>query len=247
MTFTLPRLLMIALLSCTPMLAQQLTSQQTAPSLTGDPTAGTVVQSAIQAMGGAVGTAQPQTVTFQGSMEGPLGNGNANFTIRLYARQGISPLDAAILKADVTHRPFVAAAASYLLFQEMQHSKGSLQSVGPITIGSNTVKAISLSVGAKNAAGQTCYFNNDTGLPVRLEVQVPSVGASGSSLRVFDFSDYRNVSGVMYPFRISLRAEGQQTAEIITLESITPNFSALPNVPSRGATSSPQTGPPRQQ
>jgi hypothetical protein len=69
---------------------------------------------------------------------------------------------------------------------------------------------------------QTWYFNNQTGLPTRVEYQITTKPGI-IQLQAVDFSDYRPVSGVLYPFQMVLHRDDQKD-QTITIQTVSPTL-----------------------
>lgn len=190
-----------------------------------DPQAVAVVQAAITDLGGATAIGQAQSWTFQGQLEGPLDNGDRSETIDLQSAS------ASIVVNGVSRPPFkqsirsifLPALLAFVLLQESQDSNYSVQYGGTSTLDSKPVTIVIFSMARSSyAIAQTWIFDNATGLPTRVGFKLPAIlGQSESFPSVVDLSDYRSVSGVLYPFRIVTSLE-RSLPETLILQSVSP-------------------------
>jgi hypothetical protein len=217
----LPALLYILLFSV-PIFAQTTTP---AP---GDPRAIVVVQAAIKALGGATAIAEAKSWTFQAQMQGPRANGGVTYSVSTDTDTGRHALrNGTTRPAPSIHSHFVPALVGAILAKESQDAEFSIQYRGVSTLDSQPVTVIVFAVGA--LAAQIWYFQNSTGFPVEVDFRLPAeIGARSSFPGLVALSDYRSVSGVLYPFRIVSSVAGKPR-EIVTLQSVAPGAAASPN------------------
>lgn len=194
-----------------------------------------VVQAAITALGGATAVAQAQSWTFQGEMQGPVVNDNVKYTIttqtpplqQITTRQGKLKN-----KMPMTQSYFVPVLIGTVLAKQLQDGRFSMSSIGSVTVNSNPCAAVTFSISpspekSPPVPAQIWCFDSTTNLPVQVEFRLPAqVGASISPVGYIYFSDYRAVSGVMYPFFIGIPGQGG-LPEIIKIQSVVPHGNAV--------------------
>jgi hypothetical protein len=213
------------------LLSSSIWAQQTPAPATQDPQA--VVQAAIKALGGATAIGQPESWTFQAQMQGPRANGSVSYTMSTHTDTGHFVLpDGTARPAPMIHSHFVPALVGLILLKESQDPDFSLQYGGQSTLDSKpvTVVVIVFSAGPIQFPSQIWYFDS-TNLPVQVDFRLPAeIGARQSPYGIVAFSDYRSVSGVLYPFRMVAFAPGNgNPPQITTLQSVTLNATASPN------------------
>jgi hypothetical protein len=218
------RLLPCVLMFSLPLLAQN------RPVAQRDPQAVTVVQAAITALGGATAIGQHQSWTFQAQMQGPIDNGTASATIDPQATNPSVTINGRSVKTHfIVSSPFVPALMASVLLQLSQDSNYSLQYGGPVSIGSVNAIAVAFTDVTSSKLAHRWLFDPTTGLPTRVEIRFPiPMGQFKSFPGVVDLSDYRTVSGVVYPFQIAERIEGKPFLQTITLQSVVPNSTQTP-------------------
>jgi hypothetical protein len=80
-----------------------------------------------------------------------------------------------------------------------------------------------------NIAAQRWYFDNANGLPNRVDFMLPAaIGPMEAFPGTVMLSNYRAVSGVLYPFKIVTFLQRQRATQTITLQSVTPS-TAVPS------------------
>jgi hypothetical protein len=115
-------------------------------------------------------------------------------------------------------------------------STSSLTYKGSVTLDGKSYVAIHSTEGStgllKLLTGKTWYFDPSTGLLAAVDYYVPEqrILTAGVHLRAV-FSDYRAVSGVMFPYDIKIDTSDKQLPMEYTFTSVTVN-SALPSVAS---------------
>ena len=187
-----------------------------------------VVQASINAMGGAPAIGQAQNCIIrayvQQSSEPNKPNDTVVWTISgsefrsdLSTTQGIEtmatghgkPFHSAQgrtlnLPAHVTRALFPAPAVAQVLLRALQDNTRSLEYRGTSTIESVPVNVVGTASQASrldaSITQQTWYFDNATGLPVRVEYSVPGAQIlTRSAKSALNFSNFQAMSGVLYP------------------------------------------------
>jgi hypothetical protein len=216
-----------------------------------EPRAVQVVQTAITALGGAAGIGQIQTWQLQGQSQRSTKNGNetdtvtweqsgSEFRVQTDGPSGtnlvvtghgkpavVASAGTKAMPAHVIRAMFVHALVAPMLLRESQDPNCSIEYGGTTMLGSESVTVIQTAVRATQMEAmvtpQTWYFDTSSGLPVRVELRLPAVvGPRLYAPTVVDFSDYRNVGGALYPFRIVRSEFGKQSA-VVTLQSVDVN------------------------
>jgi len=202
-----------------------------APQPASDPQAVAVVQAAITALGGATAIGQAQSWTFQAQMQGPHSNGNVDYMISTHSDTGHFVLaDGTMKPAPLIHSHFVPALVGSILLKESQDPKFSIHYMGPTTLDSKPVTVITFlfTVGAVKLPSQIWTFDA-ANLPVLIDFRAPAeIGARRSFPVVVTLLDYRNVAGVLYPFRIVSFLPGRPP-QIVTLQSISASTTVPPS------------------
>jgi hypothetical protein len=221
--------LFVFLFLTAPSWSKQAPQQASAPQLTSDPQAVAVVQAAITALGGAAALAQAQSWTFQAQMQGPQANRNVDYMISTHTDTGHYVLpDGTTKPAPAIHSHFVPALAGAILLKESQNPKFSLHYAGQSTLDSRPVSVIVFSSGPIQFRAQIWYFDASN-LPVQIDFRLSAqIGARQSLYGLVALSDYRSVSGVLYPFQIVSSLPGRPP-EIVTVQSVTTSTTAEPN------------------
>jgi hypothetical protein len=211
--------------------AQQPASSQQATSgqPTSDPQAVAVVQAAITALGGATAIGQAQSWTFQAQTQGPHSNGDVHYVISTDTDTGkVARADGTTQPARAIHSHFVPALVGAILLKESQDPEFSMQYAGLSTQDSKPVTVIVFMFGATKFPAQIWTFDA-ANLPIQIDFRLPAeIGARQSFHVVVALSDYRSVSGIFYPFRITSFLPGT-LPEIVTLQSVNVNATAPPN------------------
>lgn len=189
-----------------PASCQQTTSAQSES----DPQAVAVVQAAITALGGATAISQAHSWTFQAQTQGPHSNGNIDYTISTDTDTGKRAGPNGTMKAaPPIHSHFVPALVAAILLKQSQDPALVLQFSGTSTIDSNPVTTIvfNFMIGPRYPA-QIWTFDA-ANLPVMVDFKEPAtIGARASFPFVVALSDYHQVSGIMYPFQITVLVPG---------------------------------------
>ena len=211
-----------------PSWGKQAAQQASAPQPTRDPQAVAVVQAAITVLGATV-IGQAQSWTFQAQMQGARANGSVEYVMSTDTDTGnrVRP-DGTTTPAPAIHSLFVSALVGSILLKESQDPEFSLHYGGQSTLDSKPVTVIVFSAGPIQFPSQTWYFDA-TNLPVEIDFRLPAeIGARQSFYGLVALSDYRSVSGVLYPFRMVAFGQGKPP-EIVTVQSVTTNATASPN------------------
>jgi hypothetical protein len=236
-----------------------------AAQATRDPDAVTAVQGAIAALGGDAAIAQVQNWRAQGQATGVKQSGGTDGTItwekagsefrselvtngrsNAIVSGGGQPASVAgtvvnSLPTYVAKTLFLPALVASTLRNDFQNPNSSIRYVGRSVLNSKPV--IVVRTATKDPAdsyviGRTWYLDASTNLPVRVEYGAPSAG----TLLVWfqcaaEFSDYRSIAGVQYPFHIVTYQQGRQV-QTITLASVDPSATISPtdfSAPAGGA------------
>jgi len=220
-----PRLLALLFLLHISLLAQ------TTPQAQGDPEAIAIVQAAITALGGATAIAQPQTWTFQAEMQGLHANGSVKYVASTDRDTGkVHSNDGAIVPAPAIHSYFVPALVGSILLNQSQDPKFSMRYGGISQLNSRSVAIVIFNVGRAKFPAQSWSFDSVTHMPVQIDLRLPvKIGARTSFHGVVSLSDYRNISGVQYPFRL-VSPEAWRPPEIVTLQSVVTDSVATQNI-----------------
>jgi hypothetical protein len=162
-------------------------------------------------------------------MLGLLANGNVDYRISTHTDTGHYVLaDGTTRPARAIHSLFVPALAGAILLKESQDPNFSLHYAGQSTLGSKPVSVVEFSAGPIQFPSQIWCFDA-ANLPVLVDFRLPAeIGARLSFYGVVALSDYRSVSGVLYPFRMVSSVWGQPP-QIVTLQSVAPGATVPPN------------------
>ncbi len=198
--------------------AQQ--TSQASPQPASDPQAAAVVQAAITAFGGATAIAQAQSWTFQAHMEGSHANGDVSYTISTDTDTGkIMRKDGAMKPAPPIHSHFVPALVAAILLKQSRDPALTMLYGGTSTLDSKPVTVVTFAfVDGPRFPAQIWTFDA-ANLPVLIDFRTSAqIGARESFPFVVALSDYRAVSGVMYPFQIKSFVPGKPP-QTVTLQS----------------------------
>jgi hypothetical protein len=216
----------------TPLWAQQPTSTATVSA--SDPQAIAVVQAAITALGGATAISQAQTWTFQAQITGSFGSDVTSYVMSTDTdRSSVLP-NGTVTQMPMTQSHFVPALVASILLTESQSPQFRMAYIGTSTADSKTTTVIALEVGPEQVPVQTWAFDSGN-LPVQINFQLPAeVGTKKTVHGNIALSDYRSISGVLYPFKI-VEFSHHGLPEIITLQSIVSGATAVPADPDASA------------
>lgn len=224
-------LLLSILLLNIPVWAQHSQTATTSPPAPSDPQAVAVVQAAITALGGKTAIAQAQSWTFQAKMEGPFGQESVSYSMSTDTDTGrVVRANGTSKRAPLTRSRFVPTLVGTILVNEFADPEYSVLYGGTSTVDSKAVTVIIFATGPSRLPLQIWVFD-ETNLPIRIDFRLPAeVGAKMSDNGVVALSDYRSVSGVLYPFRVVEFARARPP-EIITLHSVNSSANTPPNAP----------------
>ena len=222
------RLLFLSLFLSIPIQAQQ-TSPATMQTAS-DPQAVAVVQAAITALGGATAISQAQSWTFHADMQGPHANGTVDYVISTDTDTGkVMRRDGTMTPAPPIHSHFLPALVGAILLKESQDPEFSLQYGGTSTVDSKPVTTIIFAFADGSKFPAQIWTFDATNLPVQIDFRLPAeICARQSFPLAVALSDYRSVSGVLYPFQIVTSWPGKPP-EIVTLRSVNADASAPTN------------------
>jgi hypothetical protein len=195
-----------------------------------DPQAVAVVQAAITALGGAVTISQVQSWTLQASVQGPTANGEVSYTMST-----VPDTSWYVVSANGTTKPapgirslFVPVAVGSVLTTESQDPRFLLKYRTSTSLGSKTVAVIDFYVPGVPFVAQVWCFDTSSNLPVSINFRLPAeLGERISPQGVVNLSGYQTVSGVLYPFLLSVSIEHAHLPEVITIQAVTPSSSVL--------------------
>jgi hypothetical protein len=217
-------LLIFLLLGVSVQAQQSATPQQAAPAQpASDPQAVAVVQAAITALGGATAINQAKSWTFQASVQGPIADGNVNYTMsNAFDTTAYIPLDNGLKKpAPLIRSLFVPVAVASILVSESQDPSFFIKYRGPITIDAKGFTVIDFFVAGVPFAVQEWCFDATTNIPISINFRLSAqIGQRVSSQGIVELSDYRVVAGVLYPFQISTQIARSFLPEVITIQSV---------------------------
>jgi len=136
--------------------------------------------------------------------------------------------DGTTRRAPAIHSHFVPALVGAILLKESQDPEFSMQYGGLSTQDSKPATVIVITVGPTKFPAQIWTFDA-ANLPVQIDFRLPAeIGARESFPIVVAVSDYRPVSGVLYPFQIVSFLQARPP-EIVTLQSVNASATAPPN------------------
>ena len=220
-----------------------------------DPSAVNAVQAAISALGGdgaiagvsswrVQGTATPagtnvntvSTITWEraGSefrMESVVGDKTIAIASGFGKPASIANGGSNDLPDYVVRALFIPALVGSVLRDCLQDANSSIEYVGSAKLGNKDVTVVrtaSTRPGDRYVIGRTWFLDSATNLPLRVEYGVPAV----QTIRVWyqaaaNFSDYRSIAGVQYPFHIEAYQQGK-LVQTIALQSVDANASIAP-------------------
>ncbi len=217
------------LLFAIPSWGKQASQTASTPQPTSDPQAVVVVQAAITALGGATAIGQAQSWTFQAQTQSAHSNGSVGYVISTDTDAGhFVAADGTAKPAPPIHSHFLPVLVGPILLKESQDPEFSMQYGGLSTQDSKPTTVIIFTVGKTQMPAQIWTFDS-ANLPLQVDFRLPAeVGARQSFYGLVMPSDYRSVSGVLYPFRLVSAMWGQPPQTVI-LQSLTPSATAAPN------------------
>jgi len=185
----------------------------------------------LRLWGGATAIGEIQSWTLEGHLEGSVDNGDRTETIETWNGDTTIILNGSpkLLPRHDMMSPFVPALLGVILLKESLDPTYSIRSARVTTAGPKAVTAVTFSIdSAPLKATQTWYFDNTTGLPARIELGFPArIGRIQSFPGIVEISDWRIVSGVLYPFRIIMKVPNWSLFEMTTLQSVSTQVVAL--------------------
>lgn len=217
-----------------------------------DPRALATIQAALTALGGATAVGQPQSWQIQGQVQATDATGNSvsgtitwemagsEFNMSATTTKGTQSIvtghgnpaavnanGATKISAPLMRAEFVPALVGPMLLKEYQNPGYNIAFAGNATLGTETVTAVRTSTGVKGmnarVTQQTWYFDKTSGLPVRVEYNIPAMGNSYAfAIGAVDLANYQPVSGAMYPFQI-IWSFGKRPTGTVTLQTVTLN------------------------
>lgn len=222
-------LTLCVLLLAIPSWGKQGSQNAPTPQPASDPQAVAVVQAAITALGGATAISQAQSWTFRAHMQGPHANGDLQYLISIDGDSGkLHRPDRTLMAAPPIHSHFIPALAASILLKETRDSTFTLVYGGTSTLDSKPVTTILFTIEPDKLPVQFWYFDA-TNLPVFVDFRLPAqVGARISYPITVALSDYRVVSGVLYPFKIVSLLPGR-SAQTVLVQSLVDSAAAPPN------------------
>lgn len=138
------------------------------------------------------------------------------------------------IKPYVLRAYFAPPAVALVLFREIQDPTYSIELKTNAQLNGSPVEAITTSSKSHFPDNvftqQTWYFNNATGLPLHVDFRYPDTHNPANFLEGnLDLSEYRAVSGVIYPFQVISSVAGRPDT-IFKITSVTPNTGVSPTV-----------------
>jgi hypothetical protein len=207
------------LLLVTPIWAQQTT--QPATKAASDPQAVAVVQAAITALGGATAIGQANSWRFHAQMQGAHANGTVDYLISTDTDTGKRMgRNGKMGPAPPIHSHFIPALAARLLLQESQDPTFVMVFGGLSTLNSKPVTIITFVFPDTPGLPAQIWTFDATNLPILVDFRGSAeIGGRGSFPFVVALSDYRQVSGVLYPFQITSFVPGRPPQTVV-LDSV---------------------------
>ncbi len=206
-------------------------SQNAAASQTAsDPQAVAVVQAAITAFGGATAISQAQSWTFQAQTQGPHSNGNIDYVISTDTDTGkLVRADGTTKAAPLIHSHFVPALVAVILLKQSQDPRLTLQFGGTSTINSKPTTTIIFNSAVGQSPPLQIWTFDATNLPVTVDFRAPAIiGGRQSFPFVVLLDEYRQISGVMYPFQMNAFVPGKPS-EVVSIQSLASSATAAVN------------------
>jgi hypothetical protein len=183
-----------------------------------------VIQTAITALGGATAIGQTHNWSFQAQLDG-MKKGTTSDTLDTDAKpaSATAPTGSATTVSGASPSPLLPTFAGALLLKESDDPSYVTGYHGEITVGSRTLVIVDVWL-ARNRfhPAQIWYFDKATGLPATIDFRLPArIGHFRTVRSLVELSDYRTISGVLYPFKIVTTVPGRPLPEVVTLQSIT--------------------------
>jgi hypothetical protein len=223
-------LLAISQLLWLPLSGQQRTPpEQSASPIQRDPNAVVVIQNALRSMGGEALIGKVQGVTSRGST---INSPDAKPAYIVARERGQAPTaaDSATGSAPSVWVPLPPESVAATLLN-LFRSGFSLKYLGSVGSGQNAPLVVKFTAALPSnlmplpaPSLQTWYFNPQTGLPVRVEYPQTNADPGLIILQSVDFSDYRPVSGVLFPHHMVMHRSDQQD-QVVNLQTVTPVLS----------------------
>jgi hypothetical protein len=219
-------LLVCILFLAIPSQGKQASQNSSTTQLASDPQAIAVVQAAITALGGATAIGLAQSWTFQAQTQGPHSNGNVDYVISTDTDTGkITRPNGTTRPAPKIHSHFLPALVGAILLKESRDPQFSMQYAGLSTQDSKPVTTVVFTVDQTRIPAQIWTFDA-ANLPVRIDFRLSAeIGARQSFPLLVALSDYRLISGVLFPFQILTYWPGKPP-EVVTLQSVSVNATA---------------------
>ena len=206
-----------------------------------DSTAVLTVERSIAAMGGVISATQIASVVVLGVVQPAQGSEYrpAEFVWKSTATEFRNELRRgdytqvfmsahgrpAILEGDRVHRlnSHVATASDafhipiWLLTRKVSDPAFAFSRSGVASVSGAPAERVTIRLGTipaeVKATSQEWFFDVTSGLPLRVEFWVPeNLDANKGETSAFEFADFRDVSGVMVPFRITIYRQGSPFA-----------------------------------
>ncbi|MHB8652642.1 MAG: hypothetical protein ACYDA9_02055 [Terriglobia bacterium] len=231
------------------------TSQaQTVPQR--DPAAVAIVQNAVSAMGGGAAVAAVTDATVNGTITSTPGSSTKSGTLLLIdappefrtevqtdagtslfvsghgqpASQRHGVVSSLMPHLALANPPFHLPAV--LLLRELNNSQYSIKAEGRVTVGNTVAEKVHISLDTDSVTSlvtpQDWYFDSRTGLPLRVEHRLPdNLRPEIFTPAAEEFSDFRQVAGILVPFRMVAYEDGAQIA-VIGVSTVTFNSGVTP-------------------
>ena len=199
--------------------AQQSSPVAAQPS--SDPRAIAIVQAAIAALGGGTAIKQAQSWAFHADMQGSHANGTVDYVISTDTDTGkVMRRDGTMKPAAPIHSHFVPALVAAILLKQSQDPALNMRFGGATTFDSKPVTTLIFTFADDPKFPAQIWTFDAANLPVVIDFRASAqIGARESFPFVVALSDYRQVSGVMYPFQITAYVPGRPP-QIVSVQSI---------------------------
>ena len=162
-------------------------------------------------------------------MQGPHSNGTVNYLISTDTDTGKTQhADGTTKQAPLIQSHLLPALVAVILLKESKDADFSIKYGGQSSLESKPVTIIVFTIGKAQFPAQIWVFDA-ANLPVMIDFRSPAeIGARKTYPLVVALSDYRFVSGIMYPFQISTFLPGKPP-EIVTLQSLSSGATVVTN------------------